>query len=55
MHHRSNLTNERSASAAVRGGGLTVSGDGMARRARLQLLQTLAELYGADRAMVKQW
>jgi len=38
----------------ARGGGLTVSGDGTAKRARLQLLPTLAELYDADQVTVKR-
>ena len=36
-------------------GGLIVSGDDTIRRACLPLLQTLAELYSADRATVKRW
>ena len=53
-HHQSNLVGEHGSSIVACDGGLTISGDGTTWRARLQLLQTLAELYGADRATVKR-
>jgi len=52
--HWSDLAGEHGGSAAARGGKFANSGEDVTKQAWLRLLRTLAELYGADRAIVKR-
>ena len=52
--HRSDLTGEHGGSVAMHDSGLTIFSEDVTKQAWLQLLRTLAELYGVDRAMVKR-